>query len=166
MKHLLTPLLALTVGQLAGTGTAIDKPTAAKEPAYLATCPIKWASTTTATATTRRSTVRLWVAKRHLVARQIAAGKWAVTGQVGSRDALEHAGCTIAEYKDLDSTSRASLRDHLTCCGEMTWRGRTYYAWPCSWAGKRAIKVVKDGGTGPGVTAGQAACPAVAVKTP
>jgi len=155
MRYLIISALALALGQ-----TVTIKPTTTRlvHPRhYLAQCPTRWATTS---ATLRRGTVRLWAARRHLVARKLGKGRWAITGAKASRDALRAAGCTIIEYDKLGTTARAALRDHLTCCGEMTWRGRTYKSWPCAWADARAIHVITDGGTGPGVTAGRAACPA------
>ena len=168
----LAAIMAMVAGQLA-TRSEAPKPRAVTPPGhYLAQCPSRWtpvAQDTVSTASrrgVRRIMVKTVNGPRHLVARPVGRDEWAVVGPAASRDMLRAAGCTILEYDSLGSIARAALRSHLTCCGEMTWRGRTYHSWPCSWAAERAIKVIKDGGTGPGVTAGRPACPAVAAAVP
>jgi hypothetical protein len=127
----------------------------------------------------RRVTALLRAGKRrgwlqaHRLGTLSGAGVWAVRGPTALRNRMalspECSGANgrvipWTSAKDLPPAAKAWLAERVTCCGEATYKDRTYHAWPCarglptSTQYREGFTVVRFDGYGPPVVGSEGAC--------
>jgi hypothetical protein len=127
----------------------------------------------------RRVTALLRAGKRrgwlqaHRLGTLSGSGVWAVRGPTALRNRMalspECSGANgrvipWTSAKDLPPAAKAWIAARATCCGEATYKGRTYRAWPCarglpvSPQYREGFAVVRLDGYGPPVVGSKGAC--------